>query len=238
MIWRWLICSSLLAGFLQAATVRGSVELNNSRDSNVTRKRDYSGVVAWLVPSDGRVVAASRKVEQATMVQKDKRFIPHVLAIEVGASVSFPNYDPIFHNAFSNYDGRVFDLGLYAPGTTRKVTFDRPGVVRVFCNIHSSMSAVIFVAPSHWFTTTSANGSFELSDVPPGEYVLEIFHERATPQVLDALSRKVTVARDSIDLGVLKVSEAGYLPLPHKNKYGADYGPENEGNALYPAPRK
>ena len=71
------------------------------------------------------------------MVQKDKTFTPHVLAIPVGATVEFPNFDPIFHNAFSNYDGKTFDLGLYAPGTSKSVVFSRPGIVRVFCNIHA-----------------------------------------------------------------------------------------------------
>jgi len=223
---------------VQAAAVRGQVKLMDSKESAVTKKGDYSGVVVWLVPSPPAESRAAPIVPSATMIQKDKRFTPHILAVEIGTSVEFPNYDPIFHNAFSNYDGRVFDLGLYAPGTTRKVKFDRPGIVRVFCNIHSSMSAVIVVAPSPWFETTSRTGAFEIPDVPTGEYTLHVFHERATSEVLNGLRRKVTVGRDTVDLGVLNVSETGYLPVPHRNKYGADYGPENEGNAIYPAPRK
>lgn len=237
MIWRWLISFSLLALAVEAETVSGAVQLIDSRESSVTKKRDFSGVVVWLVSAEPRARGQAPRIAAATMIQKDKQFTPHILAVEVGAGVSFPNYDPIFHNAFSNYDGRVFDLGLYAPGTTRKVTFDRPGIVRVFCNIHSTMSAVIVVTPSPWFATTAGSGKFEIDGVPPGEYTLHVFHERAKPEALSRLGRKVTVARGAMDLGVLKVSESGFLPVPHKNKYGADYGPENDGNAIYPAPR-
>jgi plastocyanin len=204
----------------------------------VTKRRDFSGVVVWLAPAERAAPAQGPRIPAATMIQKDKKFTPHILAVEAGTSVSFPNYDPIFHNAFSNYDGRVFDLGLYPPGTTRKVVFDRPGIVRVFCNIHASMSAVIVVSPSPWFARTVRTGAFEIEDVPPGDYTLNVFHERAAPEVLNRLKRKVTVALSAVDLGVLQVSESGFLQVPHKNKYGAEYGPENEGNALYPAPRK
>ena len=100
------------------------------------------------------------------MVQKDKTFTPHILAVPVGATVDFPNFDPIFHNAFSNYDGQVFDVGLYPPGTSRSVRFSRPGVVRVFCNIHASMSAVIAVLATPYFDTSKRDGKFEIRDVP------------------------------------------------------------------------
>ncbi len=235
----WRICfSALLASALQAATVKGRVQLENSRESSVTKRRDYSGVVLWLAPAEGRESALTPRVASATMVQKNKTFSPHILAVEVGASVAFPNYDPIFHNAFSSYDGRVFDLGLYPPGTTRSVKFDRPGIVRVFCNIHSSMSAVIVVVAGPWFATTAAAGNFEIADVPAGEYTLNVFHERAAPETLNALQRQVALGGGPLDLGLLRISEAGYLPLPHRNKYGADYGSENENNRAYPAPRK
>ncbi len=235
----WRICfSALLASALQAATVKGRVQLENSRESSVTKRRDYTGVVLWLAPLEARESDPTPRVSSAMMVQKNKTFSPHILAVEVGARVAFPNYDPIFHNAFSSYDGRVFDLGLYPPGTTRSVKFDRPGIVRVFCNIHSSMSAVIVVVAGPWFATTVQGGTFEIPGVPDGEYSLQVFHERATPETLNALKHKVTVGGSEVDLGVVRISEAGYLPLPHKNKYGADYGPENENNPAYPAPRK
>jgi plastocyanin len=238
MTWHWPICFSLLLSFpLDAAGIRGNVRLENSRDAGVTKRRDYSGVVLWLVPAPG-APARPPRVAKATMVQKEKRFTPHILAVEAGATVNFPNHDPIFHNAFSSYDGRIFDLGLYPPGTTRAVKFDRPGIVRVFCNIHSTMSAVIVVTPGPWLAITGPGGDFEIDDVPPGEYTLHVFHERATPETLSALRRQIKAAGHKIDLGRISISEAGYLPLPHKNKYGSDYGPEPDNTHFYSTPRK
>lgn len=235
----WRICfSGLLACALPAANVRGRVELVNSKQPSVTRRGDFSGVVVWLVPSSPLPAARQPHNPGATIVQKDKTFTPHILAVPLGTRVDFPNYDPIFHNAFSNYDGRVFDLGLYAPGTSRAVTFDRPGVVRIFCNIHSSMSAVIVVTPGPWYALTPASGAFEMSGVPPGEYTLRVFHERATPETLKKVERRITISTGTLDLGTLSISESGFLSVPHRNKYGAEYGPENDNNHLYPAPRK
>src|SRR5215471_6829062 len=110
MTWPWLICFSALAGMgAGAATVSGLVELTNSRDAAVRKHNDYSGVVLWLEPVDRSAPAPPpRKVE---MKQRDKRFVPHVLAIPVGSTVDFPNLDPIFHNAFSNFSGGHFDVG-------------------------------------------------------------------------------------------------------------------------------
>ena len=168
------------------------------------------------------------------MLQKDKTFSPHVLAVEAGSVVDFPNADPIFHNAFSSYSGQVFDIGLYPPGTTRSLRFAREGVVRVFCNIHSSMSAVIVVLDSPYFATTKRDGAFEISDVPPGDYQLNVFHERASEATLEGLRRKVTVGPDGASLAGLMISEGGYLSIPHKNKYGHEYPPGSGDQANYP----
>lgn len=238
MILRWLIFSSLAMAAAEAASVNGRVVLEGSREAVVTKKRDYSGVVVWLEPllQPGRE-GASRPTP-ATMAQRDKAFVPHILAVETGAVVDFPNYDPIFHNAFSNYDGRVFDVGLYPPGTTRKVKFDRPGIVRVFCNIHSSMSAVIVVIGTRHFATTDRSGAFDIAGVPAGRYTLKVFHERARSETLRSLERQVQVSGDLLSLGELRISEAGYLPISHQNKYGQDYGPDNEHSHLYPSAKK
>src|SRR5437867_2513520 len=141
MTWLSRICfSAALAADAFAATVTGAVRLVDSRDPNVRHKGDYSGVVVWL----GRPGAvAEAKPRTVKIVQKQKRFVPHLVAIPVGSTVDFPNVDPIFHNAFSNFAGQPFDVGLYAPGTSQKVRFARQGIVRVFCNIHPTMSALI-----------------------------------------------------------------------------------------------
>ena len=154
MTWRWLIFFSVAAAG-SAAVVTGHVELTNSRDPSA-RHHNYSGVVLWLEPVDRPAPAVPPRRER--MVQKDKRFQPHVLAIGVGGTVDFPNLDPIFHNAFSNYSAQQFDVGLYPPGSSKSVVFVKPGIERVFCNIHSSMSAIIAVVPTPWYTVTQDSG--------------------------------------------------------------------------------
>jgi plastocyanin len=210
-----------------AGTVRGHLEIVSSQNPDVRKHSDYSGIVVWLEPLSVTQSSAPprKKVE---MEQKGKRFIPHILAIEVGTTVEFPNYDPIFHNAFSNYDGQIFDVGLYPPGTSRAVPFRREGIVRIFCNIHPAMSAVIVVLKSPFFTVSEKTGAFAIANVPSGSYRLHVFHERATQQTLDALARTVEVGSD-VEVPKIAVSESGYLLLPHKDKYGKDYPPADGG---------
>jgi plastocyanin len=229
MTWVLRICFSALAfaALAQPATpttMRGSVELVASRDPMVRKHKDYSGVVVWLEPM-AHLVPHTPPSRPAVMLQKNKMFIPHVLAIEVGGSVSFPNLDPIFHNAFSNFNGQIFDVGLYKPGASRTVSFERVGIVRVFCNIHPQMSAVIAVLPTPYFAVTDKSGAFEIANVPPGDYQFHVFHERASPETLDRLVRKVTVETARLELPLLTISESGYLPAPHMNKYGKAYPP-------------
>ncbi|HZS55524.1 MAG TPA: carboxypeptidase regulatory-like domain-containing protein [Bryobacteraceae bacterium] len=210
-------------GQMSAATVTGYARLIQSTDSAVKKKNDFSGVVVWLESPQDALTHAVRK--HAQMTQKDKRFWPHILPIETGTSVDFPNLDPMFHNAFSNYDGQIFDVALYPPGSSRTVRFDKPGIVRVFCNIHPSMSAIIVVVDSNYFATTDAKGRYVLPHVSPGKYVLHFFHERATPEVLAQLSQTIMVGSEDEhqEIAMTTISEAGYLPVAHKNKYGRDY---------------
>ncbi len=236
LLWR-IFFSALLALPVAAATVSGQVELRDSREPSVRKKQDYSGVVFWLTPANGTPpVAVSAR--RARMIQKDKTFTPHVLAIPVGTTVDFPNFDPIFHNAFSNYNGQVFDVGLYPPSTSRSVRFSRPGVVRVFCNIHANMSAVIVVLSTPYFDVTGPDGRFQLPNVLPGEYVLHAFHERATSATLEQVSRRITVREEGLTLPSVTISESGYLPIPHKNKYGKEYPPAPDDAGVYPGVRK
>jgi plastocyanin len=239
MIWLWLTFSSLLVPAAPAAigraTVTGTVELVESRNPQVRKNKDFSGVVVWLEPADASLRLAPNGIhKRAEMVQRNKKFIPHVLAVPVGAAVDFPNFDPIFHNAFSNFNGQVFDIGLYAPGSSRTVRFNRPGIVRVFCNIHPTMSAIIAVLNTPYFAVTNHAGEFAMPGVAPGEYQLHYVHERAQPQVLDALSRKLQVTGDDLSLGTARISESGYLEAPHKNKYGKDYPPPPDDRSVYP----
>jgi plastocyanin len=222
MIFRWLIFFSVVRGW--AATVTGTVELTEAR------VKSWDGVVVWLEPVQGKAPLPAARL---TLDQKNKKFSPHVLVVPVGSTVEFPNHDPIFHNAFSNFAGQPFDTGLYAPGTSQRVTFRREGFVRVFCNIHANMSAVIVVVPTPYYATTMANGSWQIANVPPGEYQLKLFHERATEETLQRLAMKVTVADGIVKIPRVKISESGYLEVPHKNKHGRDYPAKPQENGLY-----
>ncbi len=235
MTWLWVIFFSALP--VVGATVSGRVVLRDSRDPAVRKGMDYSGVVISLKPVPGPAPARGAD-KRAVMAQTNKTFAPHVLAVGVGTSVEFPNNDPIFHNAFSSYNGQIFDIGLYPPGTTRSVRFRREGVVRVFCNIHSSMSAVIVVLGTPYFAVTKKDGAFAIPNVPPGEYRLEVFHEHATAATLQALERRIAVEPDGASLPAVEISEAGYLPAQHKNKYGREYPPQPDDHSVYPAVRK
>lgn len=230
-------CSSfaLAVSAAVAGNVTGQFQLSDSVAPEV-RQKNYSGIVVWLEPLQGKAPAAPSKT--FTIVQKGKRFIPHVTAMPIGSTIDLPNYDPIFHNAFSNFAGQPFDTGLYAPGTTYKVRFQRQGVVRVFCNIHSTMSAVVVVTPSPWYAVTNKDGSFQIENVPAGDYTMKVWHERASQPTLQALEKRVTVADSGLAVGAAQISESRFTPETHKNKYGRDYGPEPPDRVPYGAAKK
>jgi plastocyanin len=222
-----LLCAAPAA----AATVSGSVRLVESRDPGVRKDNDYSGLVVWLERADGTAIPVQPKTAQ--MTQKKKHFNPSIVALPAGSTVSFPNFDPIFHNAFSNFAGQIFDVGLYPPGTVPKVLFKHAGIVRVFCNIHPTMSAVIVVLDTPYMALSNRDGSFRIDDVKPGEYRLHLFHERATEQTIRALERNLVVADVPIALGAIEVSESGYIQTPHMNKYGHAYPAVIEDRPMY-----
>ncbi len=220
-----------------AATLAGNVLLVNSEQPSVKKGRDYSGAVVWLEPIDGKLPEERPTFRRAVMQQRNKTFLPHVLAVEVGTAVDFPNLDPIFHNAFSNYDGQVFDVHLYAPQTSRRVVFRRPGMVRIFCNIHATMSAVIAVLPTPYHAVTGRDGHFSIT-APDGVYRLQIWHERSNPETLSKLERRITLTSRETKLADIRISEQGYLAVPHLNKYGREYGSAPEQHVFYPGGKR
>ncbi len=227
----WWLSSLVLHG----AVLTGNVTLISSELHAVKAKHDYSGVVVWLEPAHAPPPSPAG-FRHATMQQKNKMFVPHVLAVEAGTVVDFPNLDPIFHNAFSNYNGQVFDVHLYAPQTSRRVAFRRPGMVRVFCNIHATMSAVIAVLPTPYYAVTGPDGRFRI-EAPEGTYRFQVWHERSDAETLSKLDREITLGRRELALADIRISEQGYLAVPHKNKYGHDYPPAPEEHVFYPGGR-
>ncbi len=131
-------------------------------------------------------------VEQhATMHQEHETFVPHVLAIRAGTVVDFPNDDQTYHNVFSLSKTRTFDLGRYPKGHSKSVRFDEPGIVRVFCEIHSHMSAFILVFAHRFFAVTDDQGRYRIDRIPPGTYTVTAWYEDTARQ-----SKSVTVPED------------------------------------------
>ncbi|MDX1566461.1 MAG: carboxypeptidase regulatory-like domain-containing protein [Longimicrobiales bacterium] len=126
----------------------------------------------------GASASTSGDRQAAVITQRDRTIIPHVTAIRVGTRIDFPNEDDVFHNLFSLSDPRPFNLGRYPPGESRSVTFDRPGVVRMFCDIHSEMTAVIRVLDTPWFTRPDPDGGFRIPSVPEGRRTVVAWHDQ------------------------------------------------------------
>lgn len=173
----------------QTAVVRGSVAIDipvaSRRPStayptravtaaNLAPASEVRHVVVFLKDAPPRPVAATR----AEIRQRDETFVPRVVAVPVGSEVTFPNDDPIYHNVFSLSRVRNFNLGRYPKGKTRTVRFDRPGVVRVFCDIHSHMTATVMVFNHPWFAVPDDDGRFELPNLPAGQREITAWHER------------------------------------------------------------
>jgi len=212
------------ASHAQDSTITAQVELSSEGSDHHARNR--ANVVVWLTALQDfapvRPAAELQPRQRLRLLQKDKRFDPHVLVVPVGAAVEFPNHDPFFHNVFSLFEGKRFDLGLYEGGTSRLVHFDRPGVSYIFCNIHPEMSAVVVALKTPYYAISSAGGKLAIERVPPGRYLMQVWAEGASAETLKALSREVTVSGPEQSLGVIRVVEDA-PPAPHKNKYGRDY---------------
>ena len=138
--------------------------------------------VVYLDPAP-RAAFDAREEPRARMDQQDETFIPHVLAIVAGTVVDFPNNDETYHNVFSLSREKTFDLGRYAAGRSKAVRFDRPGIVRVFCDIHAHMSAFILVFSHRYFAVTDDEGRYRLENVPPGRYNVVAWNESTSRQM-------------------------------------------------------
>ncbi len=200
----------------QDVTVHGTVNvLHHSRS-----EASNADAVIWLSSTAGKDTTVPGPM--ARLLQKDKRFAPHMLAVTVGTAIEFPNQDPFFHDVFSIYHGKPFDLGLYESGAVRKVRFTQPGVSYIFCNIHPDMSAVVIALSTPHFAVSARDGSFRIADVPPGRYRLAVWYEMASESELSSLVREVEIGSGDNPLGTLTI-HASNAPRDHLNKYGEAY---------------
>ncbi len=177
--------------------------------------------VIWLDPLGNTPALTFSSQSRYTLLQKNRTFIPHVQVIPVGSVVQFPNADPFFHNVFSLFDGKRFDLGLYEAGSRKSVTFSRPGVSYIFCNIHPEMSAVIISLSTPLYSIADIVKPLDIRNIPPGDYRLHLWVEGALPGSLQSLSRELHLPPGTTDLGTITVPIANNTT--HTNMFGNTY---------------
>lgn len=181
--------------------------------------------VAWLEPEPGTPLVPFPAHGPYTLLQKNRTFIPHLQVIPAGSVVQFPNADPYFHNVFSLFAGKRFDLGLYEAGATKAVTFSRVGVSYIFCNIHPEMSAVVVALSSPLYGIASREDAISIRNVPFGDYTLHIWVEGVPESTLSGQTHRVHISSQNVDLGALTVSASEASPAGHNNKFGKPYAP-------------
>jgi plastocyanin len=234
-MWTTLVSGVLLgAALLAGADIRGAITIERKLTRhNVTASAGmYQRGVAVELGSDaeGDPIAFERShvavyleggpsssasgVVKASIEQRDRRFVPDLVVIPAGSAVSFPNFDPIFHNVFSLSKAKSFDLGNYPKGQTRMITFPAPGVVAVYCHLHSNMVATVVVAPNRWVVRVDENGIFALKDVPAGAYTVVAWHKTA-----GTFRKTVTVGEKSdaeISFTLPYVEPTDVKPIAHR----------------------
>lgn len=223
-----ILCSLALHSFAQqhGLDVSLRVEVTRQQSDQKLSHSSSADVVVWLTPEQKMApLPPPAATPQFTLVQKDKQFSPHLLVVPTGSTVDFPNLDPFFHNVFSLFNGKRFDLGLYEAHTHRAVRFDRDGVSYIFCNIHPEMGAVIVSLSTPYYGVSSRDGSVVIHNVPPGSYRLNVWEENVSVERLNALSRLVEISPINTNLGTLSLETSGDLMNHHLNKFGESYVP-------------
>jgi plastocyanin len=223
----------------ETITVHGRVEMTPAAKAEAKKGRGASNAetVVWLTPAAGSGVELDPPKPGAggnpRLVQKNKTFEPRVLVVPAGSMVEFPNRDPFFHNVFSLFEGKRFDLGLYEAGSSRAVRFDRPGISYIFCNIHPEMSAVIITLATPLYAIAGDDGQVSIAGVPYGRYILHIWSEGMGPENEKQLAREITIGEGATSLGAIRVPQADGQHMAHKNKYGRDYDQPTPDSSVY-----
>lgn len=194
-------------------TVSGTVRI---LDRNGDEKTDRSGVVIFIddLPDDVRDLSFPKPPQ---ISHKDRQFSPRVLPVAQGTTVDFFNDDNIYHNVFSLSEAKTFDLGIYPEGTSKLVTFSKPGLVYIHCNIHPKMASTILVLNNKLFATTGPDGTFQIAGIPDGQLTLRLwsqFGEEQDRVVLFSGGRRV---EESFEIRETK------NVVQHKNKFGKRY---------------
>ena len=192
-------------------------------DSSTPGKHHAVPAVVWLEPLQGTIALPFVPSGNYTLMQKNRSFVPHLQVIPVGSVVKFPNADPFFHNVFSLFEGKRFDLGLYEAGSSRSVTFSREGASYIFCNIHPEMSAVVLALSTPLYSLGTSDGTFNLHGIPPGDYRMHLWIEGVPQSTLEGLRRNLHFAAGVLDAGTVSVPVTPQEPMDHANKFGKPY---------------
>jgi plastocyanin len=209
-----IVLLAVSASRVGAATLAGKVTLTGAGKD----RADASNTVVWIEGAHAAGGAAKGEMKSSS-----KRFDPRVVAVSKNATVEFPNVDPIYHNVFSVSGANRFDLGLYRSGSSKSKTFEQPGLVRIYCNIHPQMVGFVMVVDSDFVAVTGPDGAFHFENVPSGSYVVKAWNEEGAE-----VSTPVTVKAGADAPLAIRVDVSGFKAEPHKNKYGKDYAP-NDG---------
>ena len=207
-----LLVACLVPARARAESLEGVIELIEAGHATP----GAGGAVVSYEPEGGAPRPAPRTIEVDT---RGKRFLPRVSVVSRGSSVAFPNRDPIFHNVFSVSPTNRFDLGRYREGESRSVRFDKPGLVRVYCNVHEQMVAYVLVVETPYHTIAAEDGRFRLEGLPRGRGTRTVWHERGTLQRIPVEVPAADPLR--VQLEATKAPEAAHL-----NKFGRPYGTE------------
>jgi plastocyanin len=243
LIWAAMFCAGASRSHAQilapsTTTVRGHVEVTGAKGKGKTRHETIPETVVWLTPMPGGEAPTAvpnlppSPGQNLRLVQKNKSFDPHILVVPAGSVVEFPNRDPFFHNVFSLFEGKKFNLGLYEAGTSETVRFDRPGISYIFCNIHPEMSAVVITIATSFYAVSNSDGQLSLADVPYGRYVLHVWSDGMGPET-QPLTRPVTIGENAPSLGTIWVPAANGQSMVHKNMYGREYDEPMPNSSVY-----
>jgi plastocyanin len=223
---RWLagLVASLTVTVSSAARVSGRITILE-KDNKASS--DLGDAVLYLDGPTGADAAARPATVEIAIT--DKIYAPHVVVVPVGSTVRFPNHDPFNHNVFSVSEPNQFDLGLYGRGVTKSQTFDKPGLVRIYCNVHPRMVAYVQVMASRFYAQPGSDGSFAIDNVPPGRHRLHVWHERIPTEIIKEVVVNTTGTLPELQIAL---NARGYRWEPHRNKHGRPY-PTNAGRERY-----
>ncbi len=224
---RYALCMIALAPLCvlaQDAKLSSTAQLRAHIDLGIRPAKEPSPAAAlWLTPITRLAGDQGPRPGHFTLGQKNRMFMPHLLVVPVGSVVSFPNADPFFHNVFSLFNGKRFDLGLYEAGKSKDVVFSREGVSYIFCNIHPEMSAVVLSLSSPYYSIADRDDNVRIENVAPGDYEVHAWIEGLTQPSLDKLVKHVHIGAGQSESISLEVHDISRRPANHLNKFGQPY---------------